>query len=398
MERLEKILNDLGTGVHNRLTAVETQADAIERAVALAAIAIPGGSGPARSRGPYASLGRFGQDVAAAARPGGQVAENLLKIRAAATGANEGIPSEGGFLVQQDQSDALLKGMFDASVLASRCNRLPISPNSNGIKLPMIDETSRANGSRWGGVQTYWAAEAATVTGTKPKFRKAELELHKLFGLCYVTDEMLQDASALGVVLEQSFREELAFKLDDAIVRGSGAGMPLGILSSGCLVSVAIEAGQAAKTVVYENVVKMFSRMPARNRRNGFWFINQEIEPQLFTMSLAIGTGGSAVYVPGGGASAAPYASLLGRPVVPIEQCSALGDVGDILFADPSFYLLIDKNGIQTAASIHVQFLTDEMCFRWILRTDGQPMLASAITPYKGTGTLSPFVTLAERV
>jgi HK97 family phage major capsid protein len=370
---------------------------AIERAVALRDAPPGGGSSLVRSAGPFASLGEFGQAVAGAMRPGGRVHEGLLKIQAAATGAGEGIPSDGGFLVQQDFNATLLRGMFDVSMIAQRCNRIPLSATANGIKLPLIDETSRANGSRWGGVQTYWAAEAGTVTATKPKFRQAELSLHKLFGLCYVTDELLQDAPALGAVLDQAFREEMAFKLDDTIIRGTGAGMPLGILNAGCLVSVSKETGQAADTVVYENCVKMFARMPARNRRNAIWLVNQEIEPQLFTMSLSVGTGGAPVFMPAGGASAAPFATLFNRPLVPIEQASALGDVGDIIFADPSFYLLADKGGIQTAMSIHLQFLTDEMAFRWILRADGQPMLASAITPYKGANTLSPFVTLEAR-
>lgn len=384
-------------GVDKDLDDMRKTLRAIERAVALRDAPLGGESSLIRSAGQFASLGEFGQAVAGAMRPGGRVDDRLLQIRAAATGAGEGIPSDSGYLVQQDFNATLLKGMFDVSMIAQRCNRLPISQNSNGIKLPLIDETSRVNGSRWGGVQVYWAAEAGTVTATKPKFRQAELTLHKLFGLCHVTDELLQDAPALGAVLEQAFREEIAFKLDDAIVRGTGAGMPLGILNSGALVTVSKETGQAANTVHYENLVKMFARMPARNRRNAVWFINQEIEPQLFTMSLAVGTGGSAVFMPAGGASAAPFATLFNRPILPIEQASALGALGDIIFADPSFYLLADKGGIQTAMSIHLQFLYDEQTFRWILRADGQPMLASAITPYKGANTLSPFVTLAAR-
>ena len=44
------------------------------------------------------------------------------------------------------------------------------------------------------------------------------------------------------------------------------------------------------------------------------------------------------------------------------------------------------------------QFLTDETVFRFVYRCDGQPAIASALTPYKGTGnTLSPFVALATR-
>ena len=80
-----------------------------------------------------------------------------------------------------------------------------------------------------------------------------------------------------------------------------------------------------------------------------------------------------------------------------IEQCSALGDVGDIILADLSQYLTIEKGGLQSASSIHVQFVTDETAYRFVVRNNGQPIWNSALTPYKGANDLSPFVTLAER-
>ena len=343
--------------------------------------------------GPFNTAGEFFKAVAMSARPGSQIDQRLY----AATGLGESTPSEGGFLLQQDFNDQLLKGVYETGLLAGRCNRIQISGNSNSIKLPAVDESSRVNGSRWGGITSYWTSEAGEKIGSHPKFRSMELILHKMIGLCYATDELLADARALETVIRQGFQEELGFALDEAIYRGTGAGQPLGILNSGCLVTQAKETGQKADTVVLENIVKMYARMPARNRRNGVWLINQEIEPQLFTMSLSVGTGGSAVYLPGGGVSAAPYASLMGRPVVPIEQASALGDVGDICFADLNSYILCEKGGIESAMSIHVRYVWDESVFRFVLRVAGQPSWSSALTPYKGAGSLSPFVVLAER-
>ena len=116
-------------------------------------------------------------------------------------------------------------------------------------------------------------------------------------------------------------------------------------------------------------------------------------------MSLAVGTGGIPIYMPAGGLSGQPYATLFGRPVIAIEQCPTLGDVGDIIFADLSGYILAEKGGIESAMSIHVKFDYDESVFRFVTRLDGQPWRASALTPYKGTSSnsLSHFVALAER-
>jgi HK97 family phage major capsid protein len=223
------------------------------------------------------------------------------------------------------------------------------------------------------------------------------MTLNKLMGLYYATDELLTDAAALGSIVEMAFAEEFAFMLDDGAIRGTGAGQMLGILNAACLVSVAKEAGQAADSVVPENIIKMWSRLWARSRPNAVWFINQDVEPKLHTMSITVGTGGVPVYMPAGGLSQSMYSTLFGRPVIPIEQCATVGDKGDIVLADMSQYLTAVKGGIQAAQSIHVQFLTDETAFRWVYRTDGQPWWKSALTPYKGSNSQSPFVTLDAR-
>lgn len=335
----------------------------------------------------------FGEQLMAAYRaamPGGKVDERLSTR--AASGLNETTPSDGGFLVQQDFVTELLKRTYETGILASKVKKIPISTNANGMKINAIDEDSRANGSRWGGVQTYWEGEADEITASKPKFRQMELSLKKLTGLCYATDELLQDAAALEAVIRQAFAEEFGFKIDDAILSGSGEGEPLGILNSGAIVTVAKEASQT-DTITVENLIKMWNRLWSRSRANAVWYINQGLEPYLYTLKI----GDKPVYIPAGGLSEKPYGTLFGRPVVPIEQCSAAGEVGDIILADIGQYLLIDKGGIKSASSIHVRFLYDENVFRFIYRVDGKPIWTKPLTPYKGSATVSPFVTLAKR-
>lgn len=313
------------------------------------------------------------------------------------TGLNEGVGSEGGFLVKTDFATEMIKRTYELSALANRVRKIGVSANANGLSMYGVDESSRATGSRWGGVRGYWLHEAGTKTASMPSFRKIELKLKKLIGLCYATDELLQDAGAMESIIMQAFSEEFAWLIDEAILNGSGVGQPLGIMNSPALVSVAAEAGQAAATIMYENVLKMRSQQWARSRANSIWAINQDTEPQLHTMSLAVGVGGVPVYMPAGGASDMPYDKLFTRPVIPIEQAATLGTTGDITLLDLSQYLMIDKGGVQTASSIHVRFVNDEQAFRFVYRCDGQPMWNVPLTPANGTNTLSPFVALATR-
>jgi HK97 family phage major capsid protein len=347
-------------------------------------------SSPSKNENRFATFGEQMLAVYRAVCPAGKVDARLTTR--AASGLNESNPTDGGFLVQQDFVSDILKRTYETGILASRVRKIPISSNSNGLKIKAVDEDSRANGSRWGGVQTYWENEADQIAASKPKFRTMDLSLKKLTGLCYATDELLQDASALEAVLKEAFAEEFGFKIDDAILNGNGAGEPLGILKSGSLVAIPKESGQTDKITV-TNLFTMWSRLWARSRANSVWYINQELEPFMNNLNM----GDKPVYLPAGGLSEKPYATLFGRPVLPLEQCNAAGELGDIILADLSQYLLIDKGGINQATSVHVRFLYDEQVFRFIYRVDGQPVWSKPLTPFKGSATVSPFLALAKR-
>ncbi len=317
----------------------------------------------------------------------------------AATGMSEGVPADGGFLVQEDFSTEIFRLIHETGILASRCRSFPISANSNKFKINTISETSRANGGRWGGIQVYRKNEGAAKEASELEFGQIEMSLEKMTGLVYATDELLEDAATLEAFINMALSEEFGFKLDDEIINGTGVGQCKGIMNAACLVTVSKDVGQPAKTLIPENIVDMWARLWARCRPNAVWYINQDIEPQLHLMNVAVGTGGQMVYMSPGGLSASPYATLYGRPVIAIEQCQTLGTSGDIILADLSQYALIEKGGMQAASSIHVKFLTDETTFRFVMRNNGQPLWSSALTPFKGgaTKTLSPFVVLETR-
>lgn len=351
--------------------------------------------------GPFRTLGEQLTAVIEAGRPGGRVDPKLFVVNdmSAASGASATVGADGGFLIQKDFAVDLMKEGTSGGVLAPACSSTEISANSDGLEVPYINETSRATGSRWGGVRVYRRAEADTVTASKPQLDKWECRLEDLMGLAYVTERLMRDASAIGSVFSEAFRDEFAFVIDDEIYRGTGVGQCLGILNADATVSVAKETGQAADTIVAENVIKMWSRVPLRSRTKGFWVYNIEAEPQLQTMTIGTGTSATLVFMPPTGLTTSPYATIYGRPALPIEHASALGDVGDIAFLDLSQYKLITKGGIEEEESIHVRFLYNERALRWNASINGAPKLKSAITPYKGSAnaTQSPFVTLAAR-
>lgn len=352
------------------------------------------GGSPRAAGQPFATLG----EQLVAVVNAGQDGAIDPRLYGAASGAAGSVGSDGGFLIQKDFVPELIKEGFGSGELASRCSKHEVGAMSDGLEVPYIDETSRVNGSRWGGVQVFRRAEAETVSQSKPKLGLWECRLEDMMGLAYLTDRLMRDAPAMEGVFREAFRDELGFKLDDEIFRGTGVGSCLGVTVAPALVTQAAEGGQTADTIVSENISKMWARVLPRSKSRGAWFINTEITPQLDKLALATGSSsGQLVYMPPGGLSERPYGTIKGRPVIEIEQASAIGDVGDISFLDLSWYKLISKGGVEEAESIHVRFLFNEKALRWTTRVNGAPKLKSAITPYKGANTLSPFVTLAAR-
>jgi HK97 family phage major capsid protein len=345
---------------------------------------------------PFKSMGEFFSSVVEAAKTPDDIDKRLRALKAP-SGLNEAVSSEGGFLVRPEYANVLLEKLYNTGEITRRVYHMPVGANSNGVSIPAVAESSRANGSRFGGVQAYWAGEAAQFTGSKPSFEMIDLKLKKLTALCYASDELLADAVALESFITRKFPEEMAFKTEDAIFEGSGAGMPLGITNAPALVTVTKEVGQAAATIVKANIDKMYARMWGRSLQNAVWYVNQDAMPQLLSLNQAVGAGGSVVFLAAGSMANQPYNTLYGRPIVPVEYCSTLGTVGDIIFADLGEYVMQDKGAAQMASSIHVRFDYDETAFRFVYRVDGQPMWRTALTPFKGTNTLSPFVALATR-
>jgi HK97 family phage major capsid protein len=126
------------------------------------------------------------------------------------------------------------------------------------------------------------------------------------------------------------------------------------------------------------------------------WVVAPDTFPELATMALSVGTGGSAIWLNNG--ASGPPMTILGRPVIVSEKAKKLGDAGDVNFMDFGYYLIGDRQAMQAQSSPHYKFANDKTAFRIIERVDGRPWLQSAITPQNGsTATLSPFVKIAAR-
>lgn len=325
----------------------------------------------------------------------GNVDPRLAQINNAA-GANESTPEEGGYVVQTDIAASMMDSAAQAGQILPKVDQYTISGNSNRVEWTEIDESSVAT-TVFGGVQTYWASEAASVTASKPKLLEKELKLQKLMGIAYATYELDQDSNFTSQLYTKAFTLAIQRELESCIVgvAGTGAGKPLSILNCNSLVSVAKETSQAAATIKWENIVKMYNRALNPDMPGYVWLIHPDAAAQLDFLNFPVGTGGVPVYLPA--SIPGNVSTLKAHPVIQTDHCSALGSKGDILYTDLSQYMLVTKGGIQADSSMHVQFLTAENCFRFIFRANGMPKRNKPVTIKNSANTRSCCVTLDVR-
>lgn len=327
----------------------------------------------------YRSLGEMLKDVHTAAVD--RVPERLKR---AAAGMSEGTDSAGGYAVAPQFLNDIYSNK-ETGKLPKYCTSIPIA--SNRLVITRIAESSRKNGSRQGGVQVYSAAEAAAATKSQHTLSQFTIEAFKAIGLAYATDELLEDEKALGSILTQEFNKEMGFYQDYCVVRGDGTTQAQGILNSSALVSV---DRTSTSGIVENDLINMY--VAQENPENAVWLMNSECYAQILKLSY---TDDSPAFLsPIMGMKNAPNGALFGRPIVKCEQCSALGTKGDIIFTDLNDYWLVTKGGIKSDMSIHVQFLTDQETFRWVIRFGGKTRTQSALAPYLGSVSTSPHVVL----
>ena len=351
--------------------------------------------------GGWPTIGHFAQDIKALASKAAPTASEHMKQwlgKAPTSYQNESTGTDGGVLVPPEYSKTVWTQANEVLDILPRCDNY--NPSGNTLVFPRDTDNDLSGGS---GIKVYLDNEAAQYTQSKFSVDNMEVKLHKLTVLAGVTDELMDDAGlALGQYLTNKVGKKIGYKIGQLIIKGNGVGQPRGLANSPDLISVPIETGQAADTILAENIIKMYSRMYSAGKKNAVWLVHPSCQPQLQTMHIKIGTGGALLYMPPGGLTGLPYGSIFGAPVLETELLAAVGDLGDIYYVDFSQYCAAVKaGGIKMATSIHLWFDYDVTAFKFSFRFGGQSWWKAVYQPATegatAPPTLSPIITLAVR-
>lgn len=311
----------------------------------------------------------------------------------AATGT-EGLPSDGGFMVTAEVAGEIFTRAVEESVWLRVGARLEVMTSEEKIinALDDSDETDDAEAT----LKAAWTDEGGTATEQLVKVRQVKLKARKLLVLAAASNELVEDGTDYLQALELALSLAIAKKFDRSVLSGTGAGMPLGILNSPATIVVAKETQQPNATYVWENAVRMWSRLAPGSHERAWWLMHPTVLPQALSMSLVIGTGGAiprAAFEAGGPTG---Y-MLLGRPVLVTSRVKTLGTQGDVILVDPTQIAVGVRRGIAIERSEHAFFGTDRLAVRGKFRGDALPLWEKPQTLAEGSTTVSPVVVLANR-
>ena len=324
----------------------------------------------------WKSMGEFLGAVVKASRHG-QVDKRLTQK---STGQNEATPADGGYTVTTDIARFIAQQAQGASVVEQKCSHLEIGANYTGIKIPQLKETVRSATSLYGAVRIYAPAEGVGKTAFVQQYDQVDVQLKKLCAVNYLTDELLQDNTALESFIRMNVGKAFGWVKDNEIINGT--------LSTATPIVNDLSCAEVTVAGANPTAAEIASIYAANlNRTRAEWFMSTDQYAHLISLAT---TGTFPLYQPN--YAIAPLGTLLGRPINVIEQSGVATDENSFMFLDLTDYLVIGKGGIEEATSIHVKFLEDETAFRWTTRFGGAPLMYSKITLLDGS-VVSSFVT-----
>jgi HK97 family phage major capsid protein len=303
----------------------------------------------------------------------------------------EGQGAAGGYIVPPQFYDQLLAIAAEESTFRQRAFVQPMA--SATLQFPFLDITTvQAAGTSpfFGGVKANWTAEAQTRTETEPQFKMMELKAHELSGYSVSSNVLLQDAAfGLERFLMTLFGKAVGWYEEYAFLQGNGVGKPLGVISANCAIA---QTRNTANHFYFADVAAMLASLLPASYGRACWYISPTVVQDLLQMKDGANR---AIFLSiDQGVTKPPVWKLLNMPVTITEKVPALGTKGDVCLIDPSLYIIGDRMSLEVAASEHVNFLANQMTWRFVQRVDGQPWMDKKVTLQDGTTTVSPFVIL----
>lgn len=301
-------------------------------------------------------------------------------------GDDTGSSGRGDYLVPTEHMSELLRVMAEQQQFANRARRIPMSRRT--VDFPRLKQTN-ADDTRplFSFAAVSKIGEGVQKPEREPTFEQLTLTAIKYAAYVEASDELLLDSIVdLPPVLIDLLTSAIAYEYDRDTLRGSGASEPQGVIGSNAEYAVNRQtSGDIEITDIFNMERRLFGD-------NAAYFFHPSVIPEIYSLqsnNIIVWNPDLADDAPG---------TMLGRPMVKTHKLPTEGKKGDLLLADPSFYLVGDLQRVTVANSIHYQFRNDVTAWRATFRAAGTPWPAGTFS-HEAAGSsktfeVSPFVTL----
>ena len=313
-------------------------------------------------------------------------------IQKASAGMGEDVNADGGFLVQHiTWNQEIFNAYIQESVIAPKCRQFIAEPYANGLKFKQVNETTRAGGTWFGGVQFFEVDEGVNITPSQPVFSQLDVPIKQMGALYYLTQALVDDCPNLSSYVAGLVGKAYGQAVDNEVLFGT-----LGIMTAvvGHLSTVQVPIAGVNPTA--KELSTMYCSMGAGYLNGAEWYMSHSQFSALMQLTSPAGTAqGSYPIMTIDAANPTRYL-LFGHKVNVTESAAAttaytsatpLATAGSILFANFNEYAIVTKGTMvpQVAMSLHVMFLSNQQTYRFIARMGGAPLLKSKVQLKDGT-------------
>ena len=292
---------------------------------------------------------------------------------------SQSVGAEGGFLVPDVFSSELLTVSPDEAIVRPRARVFGGGSGENFGELH-IPALQYSGNNMYAGAQVTWIDEGDIKPETDIEFKRITLHPFEVAAHVEVTDRLIANAPMIQQVVSTQLRGALIDAEENAFLNGTGLGQPTGIIDHAATISVARAGGGA---VVYADLMNMLESFKGRR---GVWIVGRDMLSQLMVL---VDANNNYIWQPN--ARDGNPGTIFGMPVLFSDHAPALGDLGDVVLADLSYYLIGDGMGIAVAASPHPLFTRNKTIIKAWKTVDGSPWLTG---PLPTSIPTSPFVEL----
>lgn len=344
---------------------------------------------PQPSEQKFKNLGEFVRDIWLSCKKGDrserlQAYSKALTDKLRAMNISDGTSL--GFLIpdQFEAGDLMLVGT--GGYIRPRARVIPAGefPDAK-FKKRVVQQGS---GGVYNGILVNYISEGnAPVDESKLKYDLFVLDPsdNKIACFYITSEESLQNTTSVTADMEQTFRGALGELEDDLFINGDGVGKPKGILNSSGIKLITRNTSEDFK---FNDVIQMAKYMyPRAQNRN--WELSLDLYDKVASMADAQ----SRLIMIVGDASKGVPDILHGRPIHWNEINPTLGNRGDAILADWSYYYIKDGSGPFFATDPYTRFLEGEIRVKMTVKMDGDTWVKEPLKLKNGMD-VSPFVVL----